>query len=46
MFHFGIFAESGANIIHIGIQFIFGNIECGRIDIYPLEIYQIGCQLK
>ena len=46
MFHFGIFAESSTNIIHIGIQFIFRNIKGGRVDVYPFEIYQVGRQLK
>lgn len=46
MFHLGIFAESGANIVHVGVQFIFGNIKCGRVDIYSFEIYQVGRQLE
>jgi len=46
MLHLGIFAESGANIIHISIQLILRNIKSGRVDIYPFEIYQVGCQLK
>ncbi len=42
MFHFGIFAESGTNIIHISIQFILGNVKSRRINIYPFKIYQVS----
>ena len=42
MFQLGIFAESGTNIIHIGIQLIFRYIKGGGVDVRPFEIYQVG----
>ena len=46
MFHFGIFAESGTNIIHIGVQLIFRDVKGRRVNINSLKVYQIGRQLK
>ena len=46
MLHLGIFAESDTSVVHVRIQLIFGNIKGRGVDIYPFEIYQVGCQLK